>query len=284
VDDSQYYIRNRGRIQGPFDPQTLQSLARRGRFARHHEVSQDKQNWFQASEYPELFPQRTTPRANTQEVDLETDNPESEHYSLAVEPKVETGVPGSSAAESPLPVADTQDQWYFLSANQQETGPILLPELQSLLKNKNLPGDTYVWNPTLPNWVQANTIPELSISQPILVSPTQQPYASPTLVCHQCKHILDHATTFCPNCGAGQHPNFASPGTSARLLPRRSATTALLLSIFLGGFGADRFYLGYIGTGFLKLITFGGLGIWALIDLILIATGKMKDADGYPLE
>ncbi|MCA9015741.1 MAG: DUF4339 domain-containing protein, partial [Planctomycetaceae bacterium] len=57
VSKSQYYIRNRGRIQGPFDPQTLQSLARRGRFARHHEVSQDKQNWFQASEYPELFPQ-----------------------------------------------------------------------------------------------------------------------------------------------------------------------------------------------------------------------------------
>ena len=47
---------------------------------------------------------------------------------------------------------------------------------------------------------------------------------------------------------------------------------ALLLSILIGGLGIDRFYLGYIGTGILKLITLGGLGIWWLIDLILIAT------------
>jgi TM2 domain-containing membrane protein YozV len=59
---------------------------------------------------------------------------------------------------------------------------------------------------------------------------------------------------------------------------------ALLLSIFLGGLGIDRFYLGYIGLGILKLITLGGCGIWALIDIILIATGKMKDAQGNELE
>lgn len=47
---------------------------------------------------------------------------------------------------------------------------------------------------------------------------------------------------------------------------------ALLFSIFLGWLGIDRFYLKYIGTGILKLITLGGLGIWWLIDLILIAT------------
>ena len=45
---------------------------------------------------------------------------------------------------------------------------------------------------------------------------------------------------------------------------------ALLLSIFLGILGIDRFYMGYIGLGILKLITMGGFGIWWLIDLILI--------------
>jgi TM2 domain-containing membrane protein YozV len=56
----------------------------------------------------------------------------------------------------------------------------------------------------------------------------------------------------------------------------RSWMAALILSIFVGSLGVDRFYLGRIGTGILKLITFGGLGIWWLIDLILIATKSIK--------
>jgi TM2 domain-containing membrane protein YozV len=67
-------------------------------------------------------------------------------------------------------------------------------------------------------------------------------------------------------------------------MEKKSFLVALILSIFVGGLGVDRFYLGYIGLGVLKLITFGGCGIWWLIDLILIATGKMTDANGQPLE
>jgi TM2 domain-containing membrane protein YozV len=51
----------------------------------------------------------------------------------------------------------------------------------------------------------------------------------------------------------------------------------------LGYLGADRFYLGYIGLGILKLCTFGGCGIWTLVDIILIASNRMIDADGKPL-
>ena len=63
----------------------------------------------------------------------------------------------------------------------------------------------------------------------------------------------------------------------------KNKVVALVLSIFLGELGIDRFYLGYIGTGILKLLTFGGFGIWYLIDVIKIATGKMVDAKGNEL-
>ena len=59
---------------------------------------------------------------------------------------------------------------------------------------------------------------------------------------------------------------------------------ALLLSIFVGSIGVDRFYLGYIGLGIVKLVTFGGCGVWTIIDVILIAMGKLPDANGQPLK
>ena len=58
---------------------------------------------------------------------------------------------------------------------------------------------------------------------------------------------------------------------------------ALLLSILVGTLGVDRFYLGYVGLGVLKLLTLGGFGIWSLVDIILIATNKLPDAQGNPL-
>jgi len=59
---------------------------------------------------------------------------------------------------------------------------------------------------------------------------------------------------------------------------------ALLLSLFLGTLGIDRFYLGYTVLGVVKLLTLGGCGIWALIDLIMIIMNNMPDAQGRPLK
>ncbi|KAL1110294.1 hypothetical protein AAG570_008371, partial [Ranatra chinensis] len=56
--------------------------------------------------------------------------------------------------------------------------------------------------------------------------------------------------------------------------------TALFLSVTLGGFGADRFYLGYWQEGIGKLFSFGGLGVWTIIDFILIAIQYLGPADG----
>ena len=63
-------------------------------------------------------------------------------------------------------------------------------------------------------------------------------------------------------------------------LSPKSWLATLLLSFFLGEFGIDRFYLGKIGTGVLKLITLGGFGLWWLIDLIFVIAGAAKDKRG----
>jgi len=60
--------------------------------------------------------------------------------------------------------------------------------------------------------------------------------------------------------------------------------TSFFLSLFLGFLGADRFYLGYVGIGILKLITIGGFALWWLIDIILLLLGKLKDYDGKILK
>ena len=66
-------------------------------------------------------------------------------------------------------------------------------------------------------------------------------------------------------------------------MPQRKFFTTGLFAILLGGFGVDHFYLGKNGTGIAKLLTCGGCGIWALVDVIILLTGGTRDAQGRPL-
>ena len=59
----------------------------------------------------------------------------------------------------------------------------------------------------------------------------------------------------------------------------KSKLTAVLLCFFLGSLGIHRFYLGYTLIGVIQLLTFGGLLTWAILDLIRLIIGSLKDSE-----
>lgn len=69
--------------------------------------------------------------------------------------------------------------------------------------------------------------------------------------------------------------------TAARqAVSEKGFVPTILLCYFLGFLGVHRFYVGKIGTGILMIITFGGFGIWIIVDMVLIATGSFRDKQG----
>jgi TM2 domain-containing membrane protein YozV len=90
--------------------------------------------------------------------------------------------------------------------------------------------------------------------------------------CAHCGNELLDEAVVCVKCGCAvnQIPKNAS---------EKDWLTTLLLALFLGGIGIHRFYVNKIGTGIIMiLLCWTGISvIWAIIDIIMIATGKFKD-------
>ena len=63
----------------------------------------------------------------------------------------------------------------------------------------------------------------------------------------------------------------------------KSKLTAILLCLFLGSLGIHRFFLGYTLIGVIQLLTFGGFIIWAIVDLIMLIIGSLKNSEGNDL-
>ena len=98
--------------------------------------------------------------------------------------------------------------------------------------------------------------------------------ARPTKYCQTCGTVIDAMAVVCTQCGVMQPLPTGYMESEKKILP------ALVLCVSLGVFGAHRFYAGKIATGVLQLVTLGGLGIWMLVDLIMLVTGEFKDKEG----
>ncbi len=108
--------------------------------------------------------------------------------------------------------------------------------------------------------------------------------------CLRCDNPLEPDALFCSKCGtktgeaAIQSQTVKKPSPLREPKSSKSGKAALLLCIFLGMLGAHRFYVGKIWTGILMLLSGGAIGVWALIDLILIVKNKFEDKHGNRLE
>jgi TM2 domain-containing membrane protein YozV len=94
------------------------------------------------------------------------------------------------------------------------------------------------------------------------------------------KHKVEQPASV-PDAAPATHNQLAGPTQVAAPdeNPNKEYLVALLISYLVGHFGGDRFYLGKIKSGIVKLITFGGFGIWTIIDLLLLAFGKLTEKD-----
>ena len=99
--------------------------------------------------------------------------------------------------------------------------------------------------------------------------------------CIECGEIINTKAEICPKCGVRQPTSYIK--TAEQKTKENKWLITLLLCWFLGVFGVHRFYTGHIGIGVIQLLTLGGCGIWAFIDLIIIIVGNYKDADGNPI-
>lgn len=147
--DDRWYVRSRGRTQGPFTREQLIAMRDLGTLARFHQLSRDQAGWIAAGTLPELFPAATSP-APPQGHSVPRPGREPS-YELEPEPE-------------PTPeLSGLLNEPWFYSRDGAPVGPVPFAELRSLAIRGALPPGTLVWNEKMPDWVEAATVDALRI-------------------------------------------------------------------------------------------------------------------------
>lgn len=100
--------------------------------------------------------------------------------------------------------------------------------------------------------------------------------------CKDCGRVIHVNAEICPNCGVRQMPPPPMQDTApvVHSVDDQRWLITLLLCFFGGAIGLHNFYNRKIGYGVLQILTLGGLGLWVLIDLIMIVTNNFRDKEG----
>lgn len=171
----QYFIRIRGTVRGPFPPEKLKELARRGQFSRVHHVSVDGVNWEPAANHPELLPEPKAVKIHKRPIQAEPEGEDS-GYQLAAadQPAAVDGTRNESPAED-----NWQDRvaWYYASAGRQ-FGPVSFAELRQLASRGALQYNAPVWAEGMSEWSEAANVPGLFAK------------ADTNIYCPYCKNLL----------------------------------------------------------------------------------------------
>ena len=139
---SNLYVRIKGRVQGPFDLETLQGMVQRGQLSRIHQVSEDGEIWKKSTEYAELF--KSNSRGSSG-VHVEQSPQES---TTNQSPQV---TQGPTAPQAP-------DAEWHVEENGTPAGPYSIAELRKLFRSGKFEPYNLVWREGMSDWVPADTV------------------------------------------------------------------------------------------------------------------------------
>jgi hypothetical protein len=156
-----FYLRIRGKSQGPYTLDQLHGFVRRGQLSRLHDVSNDGVTWGRASAYPELFALPDTAvsaKAASDPLGLAVDSAEPSEATYGLT----DGDAAKAARHTPPPQPDA---WYYTS-NDKQCGPVDLGSLQRMLANGQVSPHEQVWAEGMAQWQSAQQIPVLMAHVP----------------------------------------------------------------------------------------------------------------------